>query len=90
MIAIIQQVWGRAWRIGVAIARCESGLRPAAVHYNRNGTWDAGLFQINQIHGIPKAQLLNPSVNARYAYQLYVKQGTRPWRASQRCWARVV
>jgi hypothetical protein len=38
---------------GVAIADCESDFRLNATNYNRNKTWDKGLWQINDIHNIP-------------------------------------
>ncbi len=87
MIAVIKKVWRSDWETGVAIARCESGLRPDAFNgHNTNGTWDAGLFQVNQIHGISKNDLMNPYANAGYAYSIYKEQGTNPWTSSQACW----
>ena len=49
-----------------AIAIVESGLNPQAFHINRNGTYDIGIMQINNIHlprlskfGITRKNLLN-------------------------------
>lgn len=85
-IKVIKKIWRRDWQIGVAIAKCEGGLRPNAFNgHNTNGTWDAGLFQINTIHGIDKETLFNPYANAGYAYALYKEQGVQPWYSSNRC-----
>lgn len=87
MISIIKRIWRKDWKIGVAISRCESGLRPDAVNrYNRNGSTDAGLFQINSVHGWSERDLISPVANVGVAYSLYREQGTNPWVSSQRCW----
>lgn len=53
-----------------AIARTESGLNPAALNRNRNGSTDIGLMQINSLwlpelakHGISARQLWEPCTN---------------------------
>lgn len=50
-----------------AIAKTESGLNPAAINRNKNGSYDLGMMQINSIwfptlrrHGIDEQQLLDP------------------------------
>jgi hypothetical protein len=87
MIGVIKKVWRKDWKIGVALARCESGLRPDAVNrYNRNGSVDVGLLQVNSVHGISEKDLLNPYANAGYAYAIYNEQGTGPWFSSRKCW----
>jgi hypothetical protein len=67
------------------VARCESGLNPAAVSPG-GGNW--GLFQINRVHagqfqavtGQPWSQVLDPYANARYARWLYnTSGGWGPW-----------
>lgn len=86
MRKVIRKVWRSDWEIGVKIAKCESGLRPNAFNgHNKNGTWDAGLFQVNQIHGISKEDLMNPYANAGYAYAIYNEQGVQPWYSSNGC-----
>lgn len=85
-IRVIKKVWRGDWKVGVAIAKCESGLRPNAFNgHNTNGTWDAGLFQVNTIHGIDKETLFNAYANAGYAYAIYNEQGVQPWYSSNRC-----
>ena len=85
-IAIIKKIWRKNWVVGVAIAKCESGLRQDAVNHNTDGTYDVGIFQINQVHAISQKNLENPYANAGYAYSLYIEQGTNPWYSSKRCW----
>ena len=53
-----------------AIARTESGVNPAAIGRNRNGSRDIGLMQINSTwldtlarHGIHEADLFDPCTN---------------------------
>ncbi|WP_321790393.1 lytic transglycosylase domain-containing protein [Burkholderia pyrrocinia] len=50
----------------VAIAKVESSLNPRAINYNRNGTYDIGLMQINSSHlprliktGVTHKRLIN-------------------------------
>ena len=54
-----------------AIARTESGLNPAAVNRNRNGSVDIGLMQINwKFHGRhfdSMQALFDPATNLDYA-----------------------
>src|SRR5690242_8618879 len=49
------------------IAKHESGLDPAAIHYNRNGTFDAGLTQVNSANfgwlGLALQDALDPCKN---------------------------
>lgn len=55
----------------------ESGGRPDATNYNRNGSIDRGLFQINSCHGANSTY--DPEANIRYASQLWSSQGWHPW-----------
>lgn len=70
----------------IRIAKCESGMNPEAVNFNRNGTWDAGLFQINKIHKQKLSSMLDYTQNIEYALKLYKNQGFNPWYSSKRCW----
>jgi hypothetical protein len=67
---------------GVAIALAESGGRTDAVNTaNRNGTWDAGLMQVNSIHGYTQSYLFDPGNNARASLKIFQAAGNRwtPW-----------
>jgi hypothetical protein len=35
------------------LAYCESRMNPSAINSNSNGTRDCGVFQINDVHGLP-------------------------------------
>ncbi|MEK7551932.1 MAG: hypothetical protein AAB534_00800 [Patescibacteria group bacterium] len=81
--------------IMVEIARCESTFR----QINSKGevlrgvvnSRDVGVMQINErFHG-DTAEKMNVDIysidgNLEYARHLYEKQGTKPWKASEKCW----
>ncbi|WP_162907398.1 transglycosylase SLT domain-containing protein [Allorhizocola rhizosphaerae] len=64
----------------VAVALGESSCVPNAVNHNTNGSWDAGLWQINSIHGYSQSWLFVPQNNANAAWRIS-SSGTswRPW-----------
>lgn len=64
------------------LKNCENKtLNPNAINWNGNGTWDYGLFQINQVHGYTQQQLADYKFNTRIAYKLYKNAGYQftPW-----------
>lgn len=67
--------------IMIAIARAESGMNPRAVNYNRNGSIDTGLFQVNSIHRYDGLSLFDPKKNIGAAREIYEKQGIQAWAA---------
>lgn len=73
--AAIDKMW--------CIAHHESGFNPLAYNYNKNRTFDVGLFQINQIWkrwcGMKDKELLDVSNNARCALVVLKKQGFTAW-----------
>jgi len=70
----------------IRVAKCESGMRPEAVNFNTNRSWDAGIFQINSIHKQKLSAMLDYPQNIEYALKMYQKQGLTPWNSSRRCW----
>jgi hypothetical protein len=62
----------------LAVMWCESGGTPTAV-----GGANYGLFQINQIHARRIADFwsawMDPASNIEWAYQLWARQGWKPW-----------
>lgn len=81
------------------IARCESQFR----QYDEKGvvlrgevvSADIGIMQINErFHG-STAEVLGYDIktiegNLSYARYLYEKEGTKPWKPSQKCWGKKV
>lgn len=67
--------------IMIAIAKAESGMNPQAVNYNRNGSIDTGLFQVNSVHGYDGLSLFDPEKNIKAAREIYDKQGIQAWAA---------
>ena len=68
--------------IATAIAAAESGLDPEAKGGpNSNGTYDYGLWQINDIHKPTDDEKTDPWKNAERAYKIYQAAGNKftPW-----------
>lgn len=65
----------------VAVALAESGGNSSALNTrNSNGSWDAGLWQINSIHGYSQSALMNPTTNAAAAYKVWsAARSWSPW-----------
>ena len=60
----------------VAISKCESGMRANAFNgKNRNGSWDAGVMQINSVHKYSKEYLFDVDNNLKVARKLYEARG---------------
>jgi hypothetical protein len=65
-----------------AIALAESnGVTDAKGGPNSNGTYDWGLFQINDVHKPTQAEKTDPIANAQRAYKIWVQAGHsfKPW-----------
>lgn len=68
----------------VAIAKCESGLKPNAHNSsNKDGTTDGGLWQINDVHNSTLQKMglnkYDPEQATQFARQLYEKNGWNDW-----------
>ena len=64
----------------LAIMQAESSCDPGARNTaNTDGSTDTGLLQINSIHGIDPATLIDPTVNIQAAYRVYQSQGLKAW-----------
>ena len=73
------KVWGKEGRhILIKMFNCfysESGWRYDALHENTNGTVDAGLAQINDIHGLSLQDRIDYKKNIDKAYEIYIGRG---------------
>ena len=80
IIALIRDTFPEDADRAIAIAKCESGLRPDAV----GPTQDGGVFQIHvPSHGERLEELgldiWNPIDNVKFARMLYDERGWQPW-----------
>ena len=79
----------------VEIAKCESTFRQT----NKEGevlrgvvnNRDVGVMQINEYFHGKTAEKMNVDIysmdgNLEYARHLYEKEGTKPWKSSEKCW----
>lgn len=70
----------------VNLAKCESSMRKDAIHVNTNGTYDAGLFQINSVHkDISLEHKLDVYASSRWANE-QIKKGNGHWWV---CWNKI-
>lgn len=71
------------YKLAIAIARAESGLREDAININSNNTIDVGIFQINQVNfkkpGCSLKEVSTMKGNVDCAYSMFQAQGFQPW-----------
>lgn len=80
----ICEKWGAYdCKAAIAIARAESKMKEDAIHANKNGTVDIGIFQINSVHfgkvGCSLRELAVAESNVDCAYFIWEQQGWKPW-----------
>ena len=80
----IYEVFGiENYKLAIAVAKAESGLREDAININTNNTVDVGIFQINSIHfkkeGCSLKEVATIKGNVDCAYQIYQSSGWSPW-----------
>lgn len=76
-----------------AVIDCESGWNNTAKNWNppytdkkgkyHPGTWDYGLWQINDVHHLTKEQRFDPVQATDYAIKLIKQEGFHPWVCSR-------
>ena len=65
--------------IALRIAHCESRLNQNAIHINKDGTKDVGLFQINEYWHGDKGDIYDLEGNIEVASEIYKSSGWNPW-----------
>lgn len=84
--AEIIRVFGPLADQALCIAKNESGYRPGAVNKNRNGTFDVGVFQINDVHGMGWNDRMDARKNIAKAKQIRDTWGNwNAWMARTKC-----
>jgi hypothetical protein len=68
------------------IAKCESRYDAFAVGVNKSGSEDVGVFQINDIHDIPKEKRFDYKFNIEWSIKKMSKEGFGAWYSSEHCW----
>ena len=71
--------------IAIRIAKAESGIRTDSIGKNTNGTFDIGVFQINDVHSkrISREDRMDFVKNIKFAWTLRKEQGN--WNAWSVC-----
>jgi hypothetical protein len=65
------------------INKCENhAFDPKATNWNSNGTWDAGIFQVNEIHGYTIEQMKDWKQNIDAAKIIFDGRGWEAWACS--------
>jgi hypothetical protein len=68
----------------MGIISCESRWNKMAINKNRDGSFDLGLWQINEkYHSIGRDCSFDVYCSTRYAMKLYQEQGWTPWVCSR-------
>ncbi len=81
---IIQHFGDEAQNALKIVGTCENGKwNTKAVNQNRNGSWDAGIFQINSVHGYSQEYLFNPENNIKAAKKIFNGRGWTSWACSE-------
>jgi len=73
----VREVFGDDAERGLRmLEECENRtLGVDRINWNSNGTWDFGLWQINQVHGYTREQLADYKFNTDVAYKIFVNAG---------------
>lgn len=66
------------------INKCENhAFNPHAENWNSNGTWDAGVFQVNEIHGYSMEEMKDWKLNIEVAKKIFDASGWSAWSCSE-------
>jgi hypothetical protein len=72
------------------VAKCESGFKPFAINFNRNGSYDRGLYQINdRWHPeMSDEDCFNYKKSIEFFCQAVKAGHLNWWNASRTCWSK--
>lgn len=84
ILAYIVEVFGDDSADAITIInKCENHeFNPKATNWNRNGTWDTGIFQINQVHGYTMEEMQDWKQNIIAAKKIFDASGWSAWSCS--------
>lgn len=84
ILAYIVEVFGDDADDAITIInKCEnSSFNPEAENWNSNGTWDAGIFQVNEVHGYTMEEMKDWKQNVDAAYKIFKSRGWEAWSCS--------
>lgn len=88
LIKEIAQKEGVDADLAIKVAKCESGLKPKAVHINQEGSKDRGLYQINDKYHpeVTDEQAFDPVFSIKFFCTAYKAGNLSWWNASKSCW----
>lgn len=74
--------------LAVRVAKCESGLNPAAIHKNPQGSVDRGLFQINSRwhKEVSDETAFDIERSTQFFCKAFKEGHLSWWNASKKCW----
>lgn len=72
----------------VKVAKCESGLNPVAINANKDGSYDHGIFQINDKYHpeVSMSQAFDVEFATRFFCRAFKQGNLSWWNASKSCW----
>ena len=75
-------------KLAIAVAKCESGLKPKARNVNKTGTVDRGLYQINNYWHpeVTDEQADDPEFAIKFFCNAAKAGHLSWWEASKKCW----
>lgn len=84
---MICRTFGRDCKKALEIVRLESNFNPWAINKNTDGSYDIGLWQLNEKwQKVPRAEAFEPILATYKAYEIYKKWGNNfnAWTSSKK------
>jgi hypothetical protein len=76
--------------LAIKVAECESKLDSKAIHINKDGSMDRGLYQINSKYHpeVSDEQAFNPEYATRFFCKAFKEGHLSWWNATKECWSK--